>query len=243
MAHDDPWKPDSEGRIDVGKVVTGAFREDEEAAGKYVEALRLSARDVAASISRTVLLLLALVGTFLLLTFAQGAPNSRITLGPIGLTDVSAIERVLPAIVAYLFYQLAALTAVYDRADWVIEAIMAHYRPSLAQSHLDRLLMPQLPQLYSIGHPAPEGRLAAVGDAASLGMTIGLVVLPALFEVYAFYRLFDRYGFGDVIVSVALLLSAVAIVSAIATYVERFFRQDYMFTKPFGTPRDTGRSV
>ena len=108
MTLDGPAGPD--GRIDLGKVVDRAFGEDPSAAETYVDALRVSAKDLAASISRSALMLLALAALFLLLTSAEGRPEPRITLGPIGVTDVSAIERAMPAIIAYLYYQLVVLT-------------------------------------------------------------------------------------------------------------------------------------
>jgi hypothetical protein len=131
--------PGPSGTIDLGRVVTETFGDDRAAVQKYVEELRVSAKDLASSISRSALVLLAFAALFLLLASAEGKPAPKLAIGPIDVTDVSVIERALPAIVAYLYYQLVSLTYAYSRADWVIHAITIRYFPSLANSHLDRL--------------------------------------------------------------------------------------------------------
>ncbi len=214
----DPWRPVAGEPIDLRSIVEDAFGDDEEAALAYADALRGAASDLAASIARTVLLLLVLAGLFLLVTFADAA-ETRVTVGPLGLSDLSAIERATPALMAYLVYQLAGLTARYSRVDWVTHQLMFRYRPALARNKLHELLMPSLPRLYEIGAALPKGTLELIRDGAGLILTVTLIVAPAVFEVFAFGRLFDRYGFDDAVVWVSFAIALVAGVSTLATYL------------------------
>jgi predicted permease len=97
-------------------------------------------------------------------------------------------------------------------------------------------LTPQLPRVYQVGGFAAATRLEWVSEVASSVMTIAISLLPVAFEIYAFYRLFDRYGFDDVMVWAALALTVLALISTLASYVDDARRTRYVVTPGVAGP-------
>ena len=117
----------------------------------------------------------------------------------------------------------------------------------LATSGLDRLLEPQLPRLYQLnpshegglGPTSKPGPLKGARELAAVLMTAGLFLFPLGFEVFAFYRLFDEYGFEDLLLWVVLVFSTLAMFSTIATFVASYKRPARVFGPLASGPADS----
>jgi hypothetical protein len=96
-------------RLDAARSVVKASFEDESAEyiEDYLTALRSTWQALTATISRTGLLLVALMTIFYLLT-TPGVIGS-VSLGPFEIDDPLIIQKSIPIVVAYLYYELALM--------------------------------------------------------------------------------------------------------------------------------------
>jgi hypothetical protein len=174
----------------------------------YAEALRVNLRDLAASYQRTLLLGVVLMASFELLVRAA---ISKASIGPFEVSDLSLIRVALPALVAFVYFQLLAIESARVLLEDVHAAVLRAVYPEVAGSYLVGLTTPPAPAaqgalvfpLAGIGALARR-RLVRAFDSAS---TIAVFVLFVAFEIYAHALQVARFGLSVLLV-VAFLTSA-----------------------------------
>jgi hypothetical protein len=208
----------SRGNVDVGDLVTQAFGDDNAAAMSYAKELRSVASALAKSSGRTSILVVVLMAFFLLLV--SGAPGAAtIAIGPVQLQNAGIVEKILPLVVAYLTYELNVLSIRRRSTEVVLEALASKYEPSLKRSDLHRLLWPPTLALDPNEDPTATSRAESIGIVAGIVMRDVVIFLPLIFEVFAYFKLFEHHGAGDVVVWVTLALTILSMTSAVAMFV------------------------
>lgn len=159
--------------------------------------------------SRDLILLVLLAAIFELISRSA---VGKISIGPIEVSDLPIIAKVLPIIIAYLYYDIAVLAAWHDLFSSANTALMSLAYPKAAEEDFDVLLHPRLHALAAPGLPVNSTLLKVVNAFLGLMILLGAIA----FEIYAFYALFHRFGYTDIVVwaslSVSILLMSAALV-------------------------------
>jgi hypothetical protein len=182
-------------------------------AEEFVKSARESLKEVSDSLTRTTLLVLTLCAAFELLARAPG----KITFFGIELTEPGVIEKLLPIVIAYLFYEQRILSVKWADLVTISQSLMRRFHPRVRENGLDTLLHPRLLALWDVGKLTEERyRPSEEFDyQVSSAFSLGVLILPLLFQIYAFARLFLRYDNRDVLVWVSLFLSSLIVASIV----------------------------
>jgi hypothetical protein len=166
---------------------------------EYAKEMRQNWRDVCSSIGRTVSFIVLLAGAFELLSRAAIAKAS---IGPFEIKDLSLVQKILPVFIAYFFYDLGNLYYQYSQFWTVHELLMKATHKDFQDADLDMYLEPRVTSIY---HPAWLRREydRPLHYFTTLIWFVGLFGITA-FVVYAFYRNFRLYGFGDTLNYISL---------------------------------------
>jgi hypothetical protein len=182
-----------------------SYEHANQAAIEYLAELRSRMKDLSEGIRRTAVLLLLVAAVFQLL---DQAAVVGLQAGPFRISDLSIIQRVLPAIFAYLIYEMAVLGVRYLYSINVAIEISKLFQPSIRSSKLDVLLNPQGSPLFGpmLWHRS-QSREYRLVSKFMLVLRLGSVLLPPIIEIYAYYRLFEAFGLKDAIVWLSALVS------------------------------------
>jgi len=155
-----------------------------------------------------------------------GAQKAEFTLGPLKLTNVSSVLTIVPAIVSFALYELAALMLAASNHSKIVEALVERFYPSIAANDLDLVLAPATASLW--GHEVWLGmrRRAEPGLVAVtlsrlnswLGMTVILAPLP--FLVLAFNHLYQDARADKLAVSAAAVFAVVNVLRMFLLFVD-----------------------
>lgn len=175
--------------------VKEAFTEnDKEQAIKYLDWLRPTILDYAASIRRSSLVMILLVAIFELVISAK---DIKITIGSFQVARGSIVLVFLPPLIAYLYMQ-----AFWDtvRADYLREAFVAIFKiwsPKAEKNDFDDLLTPsQLMYFSVIGgsfHEETKRRIDKLEDSASSIFVVSVIFGVVAFEGQAYFVLFPHH--------------------------------------------------
>lgn len=117
-----------------------SYEHANQAAIDYLGELRSRMKDLSEGIRRTAVLLLLVAAVFQLL---DQAVVVGLQVGPFRISDLSIIQRVLPAVFAYLIYDMAVLGVRYLYSINLAIEISELFQPSIRSNRLDVLLNPQ----------------------------------------------------------------------------------------------------
>jgi len=195
------------------KRFTGAFDETTlKAFGpKYLDSLLAGWRDAVETMRRDQLLIGALVIGFLLLANAK---NAAFTLGPLRLTNLSAVLTLTPALVALLGYEWLESTVTQAAYRAAVRELLYLMHPTIVEYNLESFLTPPVIQLMGAVGPSwmklrtrPRNTWEAVAARTALSILFGLVLGFAVFLVFAYEHLFLDPHADVIAVSVSLGVS------------------------------------
>jgi len=147
---------------------------------------------------------------FLMVAFVlfSRAGISEFTLGPLKITDLSLVQKLIPAIMAYTYYELHAAATMRRLLREVHDELLNVLNETLAKKDLQFYLLPHSPFVAEeIISRAPDCSLAPLVVNLSLPLIASIIIAPLAFLVYAFMRCFAQFGFGDVLVWIVLIVS------------------------------------
>jgi hypothetical protein len=158
------------------------------------KSLRQNWRDICSSISRTIALIVLSAGAFELLSRAAVAKAS---LGPFEIRDLSLVQKILPVMIAYLFYDLSNLYYQDSQYSAIHELLLKTTHKDFQDADLDLYLEPRVASMY---HPAGLRRAydRPLYYFTTFIWLVGLFGITA-FQVYAFYQNFQVFGVDDVL--------------------------------------------
>jgi len=130
--------------------------------------------------------------------------TGQFALGPLKLTDIEGVLRLLPAVSAFLIFELFYLFEARARYQRVHTIVMRKFHPDLEKSDLDVLLWPASLDIagtggtLELGHPPKRSTLVllrATGIVVLISVVLGTFVL----ETSQIWRLFARFGMRDTV--------------------------------------------
>lgn len=199
----------------MGKSVTNrvadSFVGDESAseAKEYADKVYTAWKDVSNSLSRNATLVFILISVFELLAYQR--ESAALTVGTFTFTNVPVVQIALPAIVAIVVYDGFRLTARWVDLQNAYQALTKKYAPRLSDNDLDILIRPSLPAFWSIGISASlkSGQFSDkfIYTASEALTIITAFALPLAFEAQAYYRLFGKFGYQNIILWFSVVIS------------------------------------
>lgn len=194
--------------------VSRAFGEGAEGrntAGQFLTELRENWRDTEKRQDRNFISLIIGIVAFELVV--QGSVQ-EVVFGFLRLKSLFPATVALPVVVAFLFYQMCALRTASTVMRSIHEAVNEAYFPEREDSGIDHALEPTG---LSFGSTSPVHKRPGPAVAGILSTTVAgsiWFVLPPLFLIYAYLRLFDLEKADRPLVYASMALSAVFVLIA-----------------------------
>jgi hypothetical protein len=193
---------------------------DKSAAERYLDALQAVWKDLSDLIRRQMLYIVIAVALFELLNRADVA---EFAFGPVKVKNLAIIQKALPVLIAYLFYELQTMMIRWDRLETAHSELIKYLQREVWDNDLDLLLYPQMPSLATMSRSVRDvfsssldKTLLRTSDILSFIVVLGL---PFLFEAYASYRLIAKFGVTDLSVWLVILLAAVILTVVYAIWI------------------------
>jgi hypothetical protein len=227
------------------KSVGAAFADDAtgEFGKEYLSQILQSWRDLAATERRTAMNIILLAAAFFLL----GSPKSgtELTVGPLKVSSSAAILALIPAVVAFLTFELFALFFGSLRYEALRTEVVRKLFPKLVGLELELALAPPTVSLWGTRplegiRPGKNGLTATLLDGTRYAMFVVLALRPIGFLIYAYWRLFDQLHLSDVAVWVSVVVSTLSVVRVALLLVDE--RLHGMWSPAANDSSATGRS-
>lgn len=188
-----------------------------EAAELYAGVLE-TYREMADASRRTIVGLLVVAGVSELL---NRAAISGFQVGPLSVTDVSSIRKILPAVAAYLAYEITACSVQAMHSRRVLNAINETFRPGLHASRYDRLTYPRQSSFFGpLSWYESSTSLNKVISLLAAVIRIGSMVVPVLLLIRWLVILFDAFGFTDLLIVASGVVSIGFIILSVLVVIE-----------------------
>jgi hypothetical protein len=189
--------------------------------GEYLAILHDNWRDVARSLRRGLLLIVAFMVGFVLL---ESAKSGEVTLGPLRISSVWAVLTVVPVLVSALSYECVGLLAAFALIREVVGKVTRELHPSVYENDLELMLAPTVVTLVGVGiglswedlRKTAPGLPGAVLYITSVGIFVCIVLGSIGFLVYAYITLFDSHNTSALAVSLSLAAATLFLVRTIA---------------------------
>jgi hypothetical protein len=184
-----------------------------EYAKEYLETIHANWRDAESRISQSLLSLVFFISVFELLTRAAVA---EVTLGPFKVTDLAIIQKILPLIVAYFFFEFGSSTIQRNELSDVYYEIIRVCHKSISSNNLQYYLSPRI-GFFLFGNLfwQPANILVRnIQYLLQIPIVLFAILGPTIFEIYAFLRLFEGFGVSDIVVWFVLLFSVMIMIQA-----------------------------
>ncbi len=187
---------------------------------RYVDLVLSAWQRSSEAITRTVLLGFLLAGIFELLVYSTTVKS--LTVGPISLTNTSFLQIIIPALIAYLVYDIHYLIQRWHVCARIYELAIKKSQPKLYDAGL---IDPILPRTRGPWVRRPVFYLTP-GDeledkAGRIIWTVTFFLLPPAFEIQAYYELIHKFGFKDILLWASMLISVFFIVLWLASLIIR----------------------
>jgi hypothetical protein len=192
--------------------------EDKDEMQNFAEAVRVSWREQATAHNRSVFLMLAFVALFALLTATQ---QTQFAFLGFTFANTSLIQILIPPLVAYLYLDAVVTSCRWEYYENVHRSVMEKINPELFKTGLDRFMGPRsssvsgagvIPELWRTVPYGPETEMAL----AFMGL-FALGAVPLAFQVLAYIRLIDKYGYNP-LTWVSLALSTILMARSISLW-------------------------
>ncbi|MET8908270.1 hypothetical protein [Micromonospora sp. NPDC004551] len=154
------------------------------------------------------------VSLALVFILISGRGVSEVSILAVKLTDFAFIRILIPPVAVGLVVRAVQISWRRQTALSVYYEITKHRFPGLSKSDLDTVVVSSA-FLFSVGGGGIDdgtryGRLMEIIESAETFICI--VLLPAFFALYSFYRLFVTYGYGNAFVWVSLAATGALLV-------------------------------
>lgn len=173
----------------------------------YLDVVRTNWRSAENSLRRTTLGLLVVAVLFELVS--QGGV-AEFALGPVKVTDLTLVQKAVPVGFAYLTLEWVALGILINRLGSVHDAVVRLEYPRLYEEDLELAMAPTVMSLAGeariVGEP---GRTHTLMQMLTQFKTLALLILLLAAQVVFHVRQFRTFGFSDVLVWSAFIVTIV----------------------------------
>jgi hypothetical protein len=175
--------------------ITDSFADDDrESARQYIEWLRAATSELSASLRRTVTFLIVLIAAF---EFITESPKSAYTIAGFRIDKGSIVLQIIPAVTAYLFFQVVADTSVIRRLQSALSNTMARWSPKARENDLDIMIGPPYPLFWTPFRTTRSRNIYPGGGVAlfAAGIFGSIIILVFwIFEVQAYSELNQKHS-------------------------------------------------
>jgi hypothetical protein len=188
---------------------------DPEKLVKFMEWSRESCGDYVQNIRRSSAILLLLIAAFELVANSR---NSTLTIAEFKITRGSVVLVTIPAIVSYLFAQIALDTQRAAQANAAFAAAFSMWSAKAGENELEQLLYRPQPLYWTAITRDPKGdnlyRLDRMHDLSSVIFAIILIVAIVAFEVHAYFATFSSHHYIYILWGASLCISIFCLIFA-----------------------------
>jgi hypothetical protein len=181
---------------------------------KYLDDLNEAWKEHSKDLGRSTLFYLLVVALFELLIGSQ--EDLKFTVAGFQFANSSVLQKALPAIAGYLFYQSIMHGIKWRICEDVFKEFYQKYYPDIYDSDLELLLKPGS-GVWNVGErfsgDAPGQKFGYAWQLA-LG-TLLIFVVPVAFAIHSAYQLINRFGGGDVLSLVSISVSGVLVLAGL----------------------------
>jgi len=144
-----------------------------------------------------------------------GASIAEVTVGSVKLKDYTVIQKVLPAAISYLYYDMATFAMIVWFQSTTYSYIVRYLYRIFYDD--DLYLIVTFADTFSaedfIGRNT-EGFKKNLINFISVVLRAAIIIVPFSFIVYAFYQCFSVFGRTDILLWLSLALSALFFLQA-----------------------------
>jgi hypothetical protein len=175
----------------LSQAALDAFEGDPAAAGEFLDDLRDVWKDVPFAIGRSITRALVLIAIFELLV--RGGIDKASVSG-LEITDLSLLRLAIPALVAYHFYDIIAMSLIHLDFEAVHKKVLEIAQPGLAKTGLGYFHQPRQPSVVgaSFFNGGP-GRLSSFITKTGDVLFLGLLGLLIAFQYYAYTKQLEEF--------------------------------------------------
>jgi hypothetical protein len=171
-------------------------------AKEYAEKLLSAWKDISTVLRKSVILIFLLMAVFELLAYQSSSKG--FTIGSFSFANSSVVLIFLPTVIGYMIFDSYLNTKQWLDLERAYRALTRLSAPEVSDNDLDLLLRPPLPPLWTVGSAfSPANATMAenfIYHVVALSRTVALLILPLAFEVQAYYHLFNKYGYANVLI-------------------------------------------
>jgi hypothetical protein len=190
--------------------------------GDYLDIMRENFRDLSAAFGRSITHALLVVAAFELLT--RAALNAA-SLGPFEISDLSLVQKALPVLGSYLYYDIGTLGMRGSNISQVYLRTLQLQHPDFSKWDLLVLLSPHRSSLI------PQRMFGASYSGLHARSSRSMYSLTSFFIpiwlIYAFSTLFHKYHISDLTVWIALAISSMFVILGVAVSLTALEKADH----------------
>jgi hypothetical protein len=196
----------------------------------YLGKLLESWRETAGQLRRTTVLIIAVGTAFVLITSGD---IEEFTLGSLKFADIGPVVKLAPIVIAYHYLQLVLLFFSAYEYNELYDDVCAKLIPEVHRVNMDVPLAPTLGGLWggrSILTTAATATLDPTLSSAETGWSrpaavldhlnslggFAFLLLPLVFLVWSYWRIFDEFGFADLVTWLSVAVTVMSISRAVA---------------------------
>jgi len=206
----------------ISNELRSALAKDKEYSEGFLKEVLSNWRDAEAQLKRTVALIVILAAVFELLTRGIGVD---LTFSFIRIRDLRLVEIFLPLVVAYETYSLYALFSDIQAYDMGVEDILRTLHPQIFTDDFNFLLNPAnsiLTSTVSLGSKGVQNASSYILFSLGFLKVAVIFIAPLMFEIYAYVRLFQKFGLEAWVTWLSLVLSSILCLTAALTWIATF---------------------
>jgi hypothetical protein len=175
---------------------------------KYLDYLRDALKDTLSQLRRSLLFSFLTILAFALI---QTHTLEKFSLGSIEVKQGSVLVALLPLVAAYFFLEVAMKErSATDRAR-LVNRCYALWNPEFDSQDLDVMSLPDQPIYFSVASRVSHLRTQQDRRTSTvmISLRVTMIILPTIFEAYAWTSLISSRGWHDWLVWVNLVIGGI----------------------------------
>lgn len=185
-------------------------------AAAQLDTIRSSALESETLVLQMARSMLVLAVSFILISLSA---ITDVTVLGFKFSDISLVLKVLPAVVAVLYYRMVTQVIRTDALVAAYLTIVKTLHPAYYKKDLEALALPPIfaPEYLLAQHA--QGAYYKLFRVASAPIGFVFMVVPVVFEVYAYWHCLGRFGLLDIWTLGSAVFTAVVLIQTLAYWI------------------------
>jgi hypothetical protein len=146
------------------------------------------------------LLTLQLFLLFFAFELLTRAAVSEVSIGYFKISDLTLVIKILPVIICYTYYELISMGSLRRlKSIMLFELIQSELKPPKNDDLAPIMFFGTSYEAEELIARNIEGKTSIIVESLTLPLKLAIILGPILFIIYAYYRIFATYGFGDIL--------------------------------------------